>query len=609
MPKEGEEASTISSPESLVAPDMEAYASGYTTVYDELPFKLCEPSFGKVPDDLVGTYYRAGPAMFTAGSIVPPKTSIVQPKQPPVPDGQDTDRTVMHPFEGDGAVLGVTFNDAGEILARFRYVRTVAFTNERKKGQRIYTGMDSTRILGPSQAAAGGLGNDVPLPLYRHHLQPGLNKNRKNTSNTRAVYWGKRLLSLWEGGQPFKLDSLAVSTEGRSRLGGAIKREEDPFGCKMVYDPIRSRAIFYGIEPDAIKSSLTLYEFDSDFRLVKERGGKFDVNLDGFAMINDFCATDNYAVFVQPNIAVNGMQYLVSKEPGKSLTLDKGGSATVTLVPRVGSSRTMVKLQIPADSFTDASLQFVNAYEDGDTVVFDAIRSDGSDVKGGENAGMLKWPWATSLEEYRATASKKSLWRYTVDLRTQAVNKQLLYNTHCFFGVINPAFSTRRHRYVYMNVGSTGESVAPLQGIAKYDVESGNADGNIWIPEPHEFCGEPMFAPRKGGATDDEDKGYILSVLYDGKKKESELVILDAKHISSGPVARLPLGVAIPHGLFGCFTDAPEASWSADKVERRAKLADKVESRGNMWNEVKSDFSGLGLRFDDMEEYFGDFFS
>jgi hypothetical protein len=28
-----------------------------------------------------------------------------------------------------------------------------------------------------------------------------------------------------------------------------------------------------------------------------------------------------------------------------------------------------------------------------------------------------------------------------------------------------------------------------------------------------------------------------------------------------------------------------------------------------MWNEVKSDFSGLGLRFDDMEEYFGDFFN
>jgi hypothetical protein len=31
-----------------------------------------------------------------------------------------------------------------------------------------------------------------------------------------------------------------------------------------------------------------------------------------------------------------------------------------------------------------------------------------------------------------------------------------------------------------------------------------------------------------------------------------------------------------------------------------------MESRGDMWNEVKSDFSGLGLRLDYFEVYFGD---
>lgn len=61
----------------------------------------------------------------------------------------------------------------------------------------------------------------------------------------------------------------------------------------------------------------------------------------------------------------------------------------------------------------------------------------------------------------------------------------------------------------------------------------------------------------------------------------------------------------VPHGLYGCFTDAQEANWSAEEIERRSKLADKMESRGSMWNEVKSDFSGLGLRLDDLEDYFG----
>jgi hypothetical protein len=30
------------------------------------------------------------------------------------------------------------------------------------------------------------------------------------------------------------------------------------------------------------------------------------------------------------------------------------------------------------------------------------------------------------------------------------------------------------------------------------------------------------------------------------------------------------------------------------------KLSNKMEARGAMWNEVKSDFSGPDLRFDDM---------
>ena len=139
------------------------------------------------------------------------------------------------------------------------------------------------------------------------------------------------------------------------------------------------------------------------------------------------------------------------------------------------------------------------------------------------------------------------------------------------------------------------------------------------MPEEFEFCGEPMYAPRKTNENGndnkesqgadiekEEDGGYILSVLFNGKTEESELLVLEADKIANGPVARVPLGVAVPHGLFGCFSSADEASWAADEIDRRAKLADKMESRGNMWNEVKSDFSGLGLRLDDWDEYFGD---
>lgn len=579
-------------------PDMKAYANAYKTVFQELPFKQCSASVGKIPEDLVGSYFRSGPAMFSAGSIVPPKTSIVQPRQPPVPDGQDSDRMVPHPFEGDGAVLGVTFSGDGQASARFRFVRTVAFTNERKKGARIYKAMDFTRNLGPAGAGAG-VGNDLPLPLFRHHLQPGLNKNRKNTSNTRAIYWGKRLLTLWEGGQPYKLDARALDTEGRSRLGGVIQKDADPFGSKMSIDSQKNRALFYGVELGAVSTEVTLYEFDKDFRLVE--GGRTTTSFPGCALINDFCSTENYAVLVQPSVVANPMQFLMSKEPGKTLSVEDG-AAKIHLVPRVDSKKQPLSVEIPLEGPREGNLQFCNAYEDDDEVVIDAILSDGSTASGSKP---LTWPWGSSLDEYQKSASQKSLWRYTVDTKNGKCSKKLLLGEHCFFGTVNPAVSSQKHRYVYVNSGSLGTKVAPTQGITCVDCESGQSVS--WFPKPCEFCGEPMFAPKKG--MDGEDRGYILSVLYCGVKDESELIIFDASDIAKGPIARIPLGIAIPHGLFGCFTADETATWDAEALERRAKLADKIESRGNMWNEVKSDFSGLGLRFDDMEEYFGDFFN
>lgn len=582
------------------SPDMEAFSSAYSTVFEEVPSRQCQPMEGKIPGDLVGSYFRSGPAMFTAGSILPPKASIVQPKTQPIPDGQDADRMVSHPFEGDGAILGVTFTGSDAVTARYRFIRTAGFTNERKKGKKIYSAMESTRELGPQ--AATGLGNDLALPLYRHHLQPGLNKLRKNTSNTRAFYWGKRLITMWEGGLPYKLDGLALSTEGRSQLGGVLK-ETDPFGGKGVIDSKTKRALFYSNNQNPQSSEVTIYEFNANFRPVEEEGGKLEVKFPGFAMISDFCATANFAVFVQPTAEANGMQFMFNKEPGKVITVQKGPS-TVHLVSRVASKKPSKTFTIPADAdgAVDADLQFCNGYDDGDSVIFDAIRSDGSSLS---SSTAPKWPWAASLSDYASVTPRKSLWRYTVDTKTGSVQKEMLSDVQSSFAVVNPAVSAQKHRFIYTNVGGLGSEVAPPQGIAKLDCET--KETTTWMPKKYEFCGEPMFADKKVETTNvAEDDGYILSVLYNGKTKSSEMIILNAQSIAAGPVARIPLGMSIPHGLFGCFTSAEEAKWEGDTIERRAKLADKMESKGNMWNEVKSDFSGLGLRLDDIEEIFPD---
>ncbi|EED91809.1 predicted protein [Thalassiosira pseudonana CCMP1335] len=552
---------------------MTAYANGYKTVFNEISCSLGEPSEGTLPSDLVGTYYRCGPAMFI-----------------------DPTRMVLHPFEGDGAVLA-TVDASGKVTTRFRYVRTNAFTNERKKGKKLYTGMESTR----SMSSSSTVGNDLPLPFHRHHLLPGLNKQRKNTSNTRTVYFGKKLLSLWSGGLPYKLDSLALSTDGRSQLGGVIKKEDSALGGKAAFDAKRNRMLFYGVDEESNASTLNLYEFNSKFQPITENDGVVQAKLPGLAMIYDFAVTDNFAVFVQPVLKVNGMQYMLGKEPGKTISMEGEPSVSSTGISVCRNAGEIRTFQIPFDGVDEANLQFINAYESDDgTIIFDAIRSDGSTKSGG--GSNTKWPWASSLSDYRNMASKTSLWRYKVHPQRGFISKDCLNNDQVYFGVVNPDASASVHRYVYAAAGATGSDVAPPQGIVKYDVESNTQER--WFPQSYEFCGEPMYAKKQGD--DSEDGGYILSVLFNGKEEKSEVIVLKATNISQGPIARVPIGISVPHGYHGCFASGDEANWRHDEIERRAKLSDKMETRGSMWNEVKSDFSGLGLRFDDMEEYFGD---
>jgi len=51
-----------------------------------------------------------------------------------------------------------------------------------------------------------------------------------------------------------------------------------------------------------------------------------------------------------------------------------------------------------------------------------------------------------------------------------------------------------------------------------------------------------------------EDDGWLLVLMYDAANHRSTLVILDARDIAKGPVARLHLKYHIPYGLHGSFT-------------------------------------------------------
>jgi all-trans-8'-apo-beta-carotenal 15,15'-oxygenase len=92
---------------------------------------------------------------------------------------------------------------------------------------------------------------------------------------------------------------------------------------------------------------------------------------------------------------------------------------------------------------------------------------------------------------------------------------------------------------------------APLQAFEKVDLETG--EKQLWSAAPHGYASEPNFVPRHRHG--DEDDGWVLGLVYDSTHHRSDVVILDAKDLNKGAIARLHLKHHIPYGLHGNFVN------------------------------------------------------
>ena len=71
--------------------------------------------------------------------------------------------------------------------------------------------------------------------------------------------------------------------------------------------------------------------------------------------------------------------------------------------------------------------------------------------------------------------------------RSGRVEKECMDSTlQTSFGVINPEFSKKMHRFIYDTVGAMGSKVVPPQGIANFDI--GGKNKEVWFPKEHEIA-------------------------------------------------------------------------------------------------------------------------
>ncbi len=468
--------------------DLQEWQKGYRSLLEERDYWIDEIE-GQVPPELSGTLFRNGPGLLDI-------------------NGQQ----FHHPFDGDGMVCAFTFGE-GRVHFRNRFVRTQAFIEEEKAGKILYRGVFGT------QKSGGWLANAFDLKL-------------KNIANTNILYWGDKLLALWEAAEPHRLDPATLETIGLEYLDGVLQTGS-AFAAHPRIDPDcggELRLVNFAVKP-GLSTTISLYEFNPSGKLVQQQTH----SVPGFAFMHDFAITPNYCIFFQAPMSFNPLPFLMGmKGAGQCLKIQPNKPTQVIIIPRHGSEPVRI---IPVDA--GFVFHHANAFEQEGLYVDSICYAD--------------FPTIDPAQDYRqvkfSALAPGQLWRFRFDLNTQTVERELIESRCCEFPVVHPDRVGRPYRYVYMGAADAATGNAPLQAVLKIDVSTG--DRQIWSAAPHGFAGEPIFVPRPNGQA--EDDGWLLTLIFNGELERSQLIIHDARDIRE-PLAKLSLKHHVPYGLHGSFT-------------------------------------------------------
>jgi all-trans-8'-apo-beta-carotenal 15,15'-oxygenase len=481
----------LSASSSALSYDLQDWQKGYRSLPQEHDYWLDEIA-GEIPHELNGTLFRNGPGLLDI-------------------NGQ----RIHHPFDGDGMVCAITFQD-GRVHFRNRFVRTQGYLEEQQAGKILYRGVFGT------QKSGGWLANAFDLRL-------------KNIANTNVIYWGGKLLALWEAAQPHRLDPQTLETIGLDDLEGALQ-PGDSFSAHPRIDPACSLEegkpclVNFAVKT-GLSSTLTIRELNGSGKVVRQHAH----TIPGFAFMHDFAITPNYCIFFQAPVRFSPIPYLLGwKGAGQCLQVRQDQPTQLILIPRHGDGSVRI---IPVEA--GFVFHHVNAFEQAGSLYVDSLCY----------ASLPKIdPDQDYLHVKFSALDPAQLYRFQVNLLTGAVDRQLIAPRCCEFPTLHPNLVGHTYRYAYLAAAHAPTGNAPLQAILKHDWQTG--ERYLWSAAPRGFVGEPVFVPRPNGSA--EDDGWVLVLVFNAERERSEVVILDARTLDVA--ARLELKHHVPYGLHGHFT-------------------------------------------------------
>jgi carotenoid cleavage dioxygenase len=340
-----------------------------------------------------------------------------------------------------------------------------------------------------------------------------------NQSNISLVRHGGRLLSLGEVGSPFELSPDDLTTVGPYDFGGRL---HTAMTAHPKIDPATGAMHFfgYGFTPPY----LTYHVADASGALVTSE----EVAVAASTMMHDFAITEHDVVFWEMPVLFD-LQRAVRNEMPYTWTPSYG--ARLGVMPLGGPASAIRWVEIdPCYVFHG-----VNAHRDGSKVVVDGCRLESAFAPGVDLTDVPSAPHRWTVE----TAGP--------ELR---VSDEPVGDRHMDLPTIDPRRRGRPYRYAWFADTRRRRGTLDFGGVTARDSRTGRDE--VWDPGAGHHAGEGLFVPDGRN----EGDGWVLTFLYDRRTRSSDLVVLDASSVRSGPVARIRLPRRVPFGFHGAWLPA-----------------------------------------------------
>lgn len=463
---------------------------------------------GKLPPELDGVMFRNGPGRFERGN-----------------------GAYGHPFDGDGHVLRLEIGSAGVHFSN-RFVRTGTFLHEEQADRIAYR----------------AFGTNIPGGVAANLLRV----NFKNAANTSVVWHAGRLLALWEGGPPHRLDPETLETRGTESFDGMLRNPFGgplgwltrrispllPFSAHPRIDAVTHEMINFGLATGR-PHRLLVYQTDGQGRMARPRVHP----LRRFSFVHDFAVTDRWLCFLLPyaDFALARMLLGLST-PVASLRLDNQRPMQLLLIPRdraAGPDQARLIDCVPG---------FVFHIAQG----FD--REDGRLV-----LDVIRYPRFPALDDLQAlyetprTDMVPRLERLVVQPDHSECESTAWSDRAFELPTSAPGGLGRDRRFIY-GIGAPAEWGAPyFTAIQRVDTHTGALTVRDFGAD---FVGEPVVVPGPG-----DSAGWLLTLIHRAADHRTELVVLNAADLTTCATAALPCHV--PLGFHGCWVPRSELTATA----------------------------------------------